>query len=79
MTPDQTPTVEKRFRVYTPSKCDAAGVPLNWERCRTCGDRIRRDTPAVGTGNVMHRCLSCNGYGSLKAAALAWIVKFVSQ
>lgn len=53
------------LRIYDPPECDAAGVPLDWERCRKCdGGRIK-----FGPGDVP--CDHCDGYRSLKAAALA--------
>lgn len=60
------------LRVYLPVECDAAGVPLDWDRCRGL------DELEGGMGS-MHEalrqngltCPSCGGHGSLKAAALA--------
>lgn len=54
------------LRVYDPVECDEHGVPLDWERCRTC----------VGVGAYLdidlkrQDCPRCDGHGSLKAAAL---------
>lgn len=74
------------LRVYDPPECDAVGVPLDWERCRTCDGTGRRlpPGPAVrmvdkGFGLVVTEpivvperpCARCDGHGSLKAAALA--------
>jgi hypothetical protein len=52
------------LRVYDPSECDAAGVPLDWERCRLC----RPTRELVGD---WPSCGMCGGHGALKAAALA--------
>lgn len=66
-------------RVYDPPECDANGVPLDWECCRTCGGagEVQYST----TPNIDPRdprcetredpCGVCGGFGSLKAAALA--------
>jgi hypothetical protein len=69
------------LRVYDPAECDAAGVALDWERCRTC-----EGTGAVGgviTGEVLRdgehiadlapgrrSCPTCRGHRSLKALVL---------
>ena len=62
------------LRVYRMKECDAEGKPLDWNRCRTCdgtgalwpgGSQLHSPTPA--------ECPSCDGHGSLKAAALAMI------
>lgn len=58
------------LRVYDPAECDAEGVPLDWECCRTCdgdaGDLRWREGRVVGSTS----CATCDGHGSLKAAAL---------
>lgn len=62
--------------VIPPKDCDLTardvrgypGVPLDWERCRTC----------EGTGRAQFLrgpCPTCDGHGSLKAAALAWLIE----
>lgn len=68
------------LRVYDPAECDSAGVPLDWERCRKCAgagevvDIVNRDN--VGSPHLPQpayaeiACPSCDGHGSLKAAAL---------
>lgn len=48
------------LRVYDPSECDAAGVPLDWERCRCQSFAMTDDVS----------CQFCLDQGSLKAAAL---------
>lgn len=72
------------LRVYDPSECDAHGVPLDWERCRSCsgGGRARHMEPVPLAGARQPRialkpglhdcgpCHACGGHGSLKAAAL---------
>lgn len=56
------------LRVYDPAECDAAGVPLDWERCRACeGTGKPVYTSSHGRVGV---CQRCDGHGSLKAAAL---------
>lgn len=58
------------LRVYDPADCDATGVPLDWERCRTCN--VDSDgTPIYPDGEGGAGCPTCGGHGSLKAAALA--------
>lgn len=71
------------LRVYDPAECDEHGVPLDWERCRACGGVGRADLrngaerpewvalvlPEVGAP-VNGYCGTCEGHGSLKAAAL---------
>lgn len=55
------------LRIYLPSECDSAGVPLDWERCRSCDGAIR---PESSSGPLGVSCRTCAGHGSLKAAAL---------
>lgn len=55
--------------VVDPVDCDERGVPLDWERCRTCnvdGD----GTPIYPDGHGAPDCPTCGGRGSLKAAAM---------
>lgn len=61
------------LHVYDPAECDpATGVPLGWERCRTCeGSGAKRDVPQAGRYGP-GSCSACGGHGSLKAAALAF-------
>lgn len=63
------------LRVYDPAECDEAGVPLDWECCRTCAG-----TGWVYSSGVNWPCRdwaaqrglpTCGNHGSLKAAALA--------
>lgn len=72
------------LRVYDPAECDDRGVPLDWEKCRYCegeGTVLRNygHTALDGSdtrekqGVQIERCVVCDGYGSLKAAVLAWI------
>lgn len=62
------------LRIYDPSECDVAGIPLDFERCRTCNGGGLSSSPAalelpvIGVDQV---CATCDGHGSLKAAALA--------
>lgn len=57
-------TLPTILRIYDPVECDANGVPLDYERCRAC----------CGVGMVFERtCDVCDGHGSLKAAALAYL------
>lgn len=56
------------LRVYDPAECDAAGVPLDWERCRHCGGP---GSWRVAPTEDYETCHVCEGHGSLKAAALA--------
>ncbi len=58
------------LRIYDPPECTAEGEPLDWERCRTCTDG-RRPTPADQPGPPETICDKCEGFGSLRAAALA--------
>jgi hypothetical protein len=67
------------LRIYDPVECDERGVPLDWDRCRTCGDKgytVDMRVPRVGPRTALPEgCDTCGGYGSLKAAALAERVK----
>jgi hypothetical protein len=56
------------LRVYDPSECDSAGVPLDWERCRACEGDGQQD--GATTSKRMFRCSACDGHGSLRAAAM---------
>lgn len=60
------------LRVYTPAECDVRGVPLDWERCRTCEGTsvVVRNRGGIGKPEKW-QCPTCDGHGSLKAAALA--------
>lgn len=60
----------KILRFYDPSECDDRGVPLDWEQCRVC--RGSGQVAALGAmvGDPACTCSSCDGHGSLKAAAL---------
>lgn len=60
------------LRVYDPAECDEHGVPLDWEKCRTCDGGL---LPYVGWTTVPVSCDVCGGHGSLKAAALAWFAR----
>jgi hypothetical protein len=62
------------LRVYDPAECDAAGVPLDWERCRPCGGRGSAPffTNAETMSIEQRPCPTCGGHGSLRAAALAF-------
>lgn len=63
--------VGRVLRVYDPAECDERGVPLDWDRCRTCGGSGRfRDPRYWGTMPGSTACEHCEGRGSLKAAAL---------
>ncbi len=59
------------LRVYDPTECDEAGVPLDWERCRA----LIHQKPMRPGGDLIppdhSLCTRCDGHGSLKAAALA--------
>lgn len=72
------------LRVYDPKECDERGVPLDWERCRTCHDGVGLE-PGYSTigvaGYLRHGsrtsdwgadvpCPTCGGHGSLKIAVL---------
>lgn len=61
------------LRVFTPNECDSAGIPLDWDRCRQClgtgVDDARTDLPE----GLRAQCLECDGHGSLKTAALAFL------
>lgn len=62
------------LRVYLPGECDSeAGVPLDWECCDKCEGRGRQVIPGhLLAGEDRSRvCPSCDGHGSLKAAALS--------
>lgn len=62
------------LRLYGPEECEAWEAsmgrgprPLDWKRCRSC-----RGTGAVPiVGRTMTSCPTCEGHGSLRAAALA--------
>lgn len=75
------------LRVYDPSACDpSTGVPLDWEKCRTCdgtGSSRAREfgriqtpdgpvflMPPDGPAALNEPCPTCAGHGSLKEAAL---------
>lgn len=72
------------LRVYDPPDCDEHGVPLGWECCRTCEGSgmvalIKAGQPMVlsltADGMVVEpTCPTCDGHGSLKAAALHHVV-----
>jgi hypothetical protein len=53
------------LRIYDRAECDEDGVPLDWERCRTCAGDGGLTAYATDGG-----CPTCDGHGSLKAAAL---------
>lgn len=61
------------LRIYDPAECDPRGVPLDWERCRACSGTGRTpshlDLPREG------ECWTCDGHGSLKAAALEYALR----
>ena len=66
------------LRVYTPRECDEHGVPLDWERCRTCvgtgyqgGPLKPSHRPGYPKSDIEVCPGPCGGHGSLKAAALA--------
>ncbi len=63
------------LRIYDPHECDpSTGVPLDWEKCRTCnGGPIVFKTANLGfsrAGQGTWPCETCAGHGSLKEAAL---------
>lgn len=72
------------LRVYAPAECDAAGVPLDWERCRACegsglvgvikAGQVARVSLVSGGMVVEPTCPTCDGHGSLKVAALHGVV-----
>lgn len=72
-------TAVDSLRIYDPGECDSAGVPLAWERCRTCKgtgivDEGAGDVNPPGAPEVIEGpCVACGGHGSLRAAALAAI------
>lgn len=61
------------------SQCDHFGVPLDWGRCRRCqgaGVLMESLTPGIDPRDPAHEtregdCPDCDGYGSLRALALA--------
>jgi hypothetical protein len=59
------------LKVYDPAECDEHGVPLDWERCRTCeGHKLVKvliDGEDVGYDPQV--CPTCDGHGSLHEAA----------
>lgn len=62
------------LRVYDPGECDADGKPLDWERCRACEGKGHTEGGEswVAPGHTRtFVCSTCDGHGSLKAAALA--------
>lgn len=61
------------LRIYDPAECDEHGVPLDWERCRACGGTKRAPAkPGMYDRAIsIDTCRTCDGHGSLKAAALA--------
>jgi hypothetical protein len=61
--------------IIDPDDCDKDGVPLDWERCRTCkGGEVYIKTTSVGPSLSGSNCPTCGGHGSLRAAVLAEIV-----
>lgn len=58
--------------IIDPPDCDKSGVPLDWERCRTCEGRgeAHGSWPDGRMATMPDRCPTCDGHGSLKAAAL---------
>lgn len=62
------------LRQYDPIlECDALGVPLDWDRCRSCngtGRAVPR-AAAQATDAGEKPCGVCRSFGSLQAAALA--------
>jgi hypothetical protein len=78
------------LRVYDPPECGDDGRPLDWEWCRACagtGSARAREygridsedgpiflTPPGGFAALAEPCGTCQGHGSLKAAALAALV-----
>lgn len=60
--------------VIDPPGCDAAGVPLDWGRCR-CQNEIPGGMGSLADALYQRdeACPDCHGHGSLKAAALAML------
>lgn len=56
--------------VVDPKDCDAAGLPLDWDRCRNCAGTTEPPDLVAHIG-----CEVCDGHGSLKAAALFEMAK----
>lgn len=71
---DRSEGMRELRRVYDPAECDERGVPLDWERCRTCGGGgkvVRIAVPPLAGWSGTYSCDRCGGHGSLKAAVLA--------
>lgn len=92
-------SVLRAYDPSEPSECDEHGIPLDWERCRTCAGMgaltrsatytdtytsiMRDDAAQVGdvpaspevAREAAARCKVCGGHGSLKAAALAELLR----
>jgi hypothetical protein len=62
------------LRVYDPAECDEHGVPLDWERCRTCsGSGVFPRGSSPRTSPACH-----DGHGSLRAAVRRALVRGVA-
>lgn len=72
--PLQPASVSTILRQYDPIlECDALGVPLNWDRCRSCNGTGRAVPRAAAraTDAGEKPCGVCRSFGCLQAAALA--------
>lgn len=64
------------LRVYKPEECDGDGVPLDWEKCRTCeGGTVVFKTTSMGLTGGIRPCEPCGDHGSLKAACLHYLAQ----
>lgn len=57
--------------IVDPVDCDEHGVPLDWERCRSCVLGVKVEWHTHDHVPQGPPCPTCDGRGSLKAAALA--------